>query len=155
MRRNRVAVWLLVPAIVLIAGSNNARSVETKEIKQVTCTGKVIDEEGQPITGVKISLHEMAYDEATYTFEPKLLGETQTVADGTFSFDETVEDNQYRYGYIVAEKQGFALGFDNWTMRDGDKELQIKLGPPKELTGIAVDENDKPVSDAEVAVMMK
>ncbi|MHC4204202.1 MAG: carboxypeptidase regulatory-like domain-containing protein [Planctomycetota bacterium] len=154
MRRNRVAVWCLVPAIVLIVGSNNARSAESKETKQVTCTGKVVDEQGQPIAGVKISLHEMVYDDATYTYDPKLLGQAQTVADGAFSFDETLEDNQYRYGYIVVEKQGFALSFDNWNMRDGDKELQIKLGPSKELTGIVVDENDNPVSDAEVAAML-
>lgn len=154
MRRNRVAVWCLVPAIIFIAGLNDAQSAESKKNKQVACTGKVVDEQGQPIAGVKISLHEMVYDEATYTYDPKPLGEAQTAIDGAFSFDETIEDNQYRYGYVIAEKEGLAIGFDNWNMRDGDKELQIKLGPPKELAGIVVDENDKPVSDAEVAVMM-
>ncbi len=154
MRRNRIAVSCLTLAIIFVAGLNNARSAESEKTKQVTCTGKVVDEQGQSMAGVKISLHEMVYDEATYTYDPKLLGEVQTGPDGTFSFEETIKDNQYRYGYIVAEKEGLALGFDNWSMRDGDKELQIKLGSPKELTGIVVDENDKPVSDAEVAVML-
>lgn len=37
-------------------------------------------------------------------------------------------------------------------MRDGNKELQIKQSQPKELAGIVVDENDKPVSDAQVSI---
>lgn len=151
MRINRTAVSCLALVIIFVAGINDAQSAESK---QVTCKGKVVDEQGQPISGVKILLNELAYDEATYTYDPKLLGEVQTGADGAFSFEETVEDNQYRYAFIVAQQEGFALGFDNWRMRDGDKELDIKLGPPKELAGIVVDENDKPVSDAEVAVML-
>jgi len=154
MHRNCVAVSCLALVIFLIAGSNDARIAETKQAKQVTCTGKVIDEQGRPIADVKVSLHEMIYDEATYTFDPKLLGQVQIGTGGGFSFEETVESNQYRYGYIVAVKEGLALGFDNWTMQDGNKELEIKLGQPKELSGIVVDEKDAPVSDAQVAVSM-
>ncbi len=35
-----------------------------------------------------------------------------------------------------------------------DKELEIKLGPPKELGGAVVDQNDKPIADAEVSIPM-
>ncbi|MHC4752913.1 MAG: carboxypeptidase regulatory-like domain-containing protein, partial [Planctomycetota bacterium] len=45
-----------------------------------------------------------------------------------------------------------AIGCGNWNMREGNKELEIKLGPPKELAGIVVDESDKPVSDAQVSI---
>lgn len=151
MRRNCLAVSCLGLSIIFITGLARAKS---EKAKQIACTGKVVDDQNRPIAGVKVALHEMVYDEATYTYDPKLLGELQTKADGVISFNETVEDNQYRYAYIVAEKQGLALGFDNWSMRDGDKELEIKLSQPEELAGIVVDEKDKPVSDAEVAVMM-
>lgn len=127
-------------------------SAKGADIKQVTCIGKVIDEQNRPIAGVKVSLFEMVFDEATYMYDPKLLGEAQTGIDGVFSFEETIQDNQYRSGQIVAEKEGLALGFDNWNMRDGDKAFEIKLGPLKELSGIVVDEKDMPVSDARVRI---
>jgi len=152
MRRNWMAVLCTVLTAVFLAALVHAQDTERKESKQVTCTGKVVDEPGRPMANVKVSLHEMVYDEATYTYDPKTLGEVQTGTDGVFSFNETVKDNQYRYGYIVAVKEGLALGFDNWTMQDGDKELEIKLGQPKELAGIVVDDKDSPVSDARVAV---
>jgi len=152
MRRNCVAVSCLVLAIIFIAGLNDARSAESEKTKQVICTGKVVDEEGRPIADVKVSLLEMVYDASTYTYDPNLIGQMQTGPDGAFSFNKTVKDNQYRYGYIVAEKQGLAFGFDNWSMRDGDKDLQIKLGRPKELAGIVVDDKDAPISDAQVAI---
>jgi protocatechuate 3,4-dioxygenase beta subunit len=149
-----MAAWCLALTILLIVDLGDIQSAENKEAKQVTCTGKVTDEQGRPIDGIKVSLLEMVYDEATYTYDPNLLGQVQTKTHGVFSFEETIEDNQYRYAYIVAEKEGLALGFDNWSLRDGDKEPEISLGRPKELAGIVVDENDKPVPDAEVAVML-
>jgi hypothetical protein len=154
MRRNHPLLFYLALTVFFIAGSNNAIKAESKETKQVTCTGKVVDEQGRPIADVKVSLHEMVYDEATYTYNPKALGKVQTGTDGVFSFEETVERNQYRYGYIVAVKEGLALGFDNWTMQDGDKDLEIKLGQPKDLAGIVVDEKDSPFSNAQVTVSM-
>ena len=154
MIRNWIAFLYISLIVFVLFGFTSTSIGQSKDIKQVTCTGKVVDEQGRPITDVKVSLHEMVYDEATYTFDPKLLGEMQTGTDGVFSFEETVEGNQYRYGYIVAEKEGLALGFDNWTMLDGNKELEIKLGPPKELSGIVVDDKDSPVSDVQVAVLM-
>ena len=154
MRKNWLAILYISSVIILLASLAQGQSTEGKDIKQVTCTGKVVDEQGRPMAGVKISLHEMVYDEMTYSYDPKLLGEVQTRADGAFSFNETVEDNQYRYGYIVAQKEGLALGFDNWSMRDGDKDLEIKLGQPKGLAGIVVDEKNVPVADAKVSVSM-
>ena len=154
MRMMWIATLCLGLAMNIITSPAQAQSTENKETKQVTCTGKIVDEQGRPMAGVTISLYEMVYDEETYTYDPKLLGELQTKADGAFSFNDTVEDNQYRFAYIVAEKDGLALGFDNWSMRDGDKELEIELGPPKELAGIIVDQMDKPVSDAKVALLI-
>jgi thiol-disulfide isomerase/thioredoxin len=130
------------------------QSTKSKDIKKVTCTGKVINEQSRPIAGVKVTLSEMVYDEKTYKYAPKLLGEVHTRTDGAFSFNETVEDNQYRDGYIIAQKEGLALSFDNWSLHDGHKDIEIKLSQPKELAGIVVDEENVPVVDAKVSVSM-
>ena len=144
-------LWICL-VVVILFDLTAAQSAESKATKQVTCTGKVIDDQDRPMAGVKVSLHEMVYDEATYSYDPKKLGEMQTGSDGAFSFEETIIDNQYRYGYIIADKEDLALGFDNWSMRDGDRELAITMGPSKELAGIVVDEKDVPVPDAQVIV---
>ncbi len=154
MSRNWTTLICVGLAIIVLSDFASASSAESKDVKQVTCSGKVVDEQGRPLVGAKVSLIEMVYDEATYTYDPNLVGQVQTAADGAFSFNEMVKGNEYRHGYIVAEKEGLALGFDNWVTRDGDKEFQIKLGQPKELAGIVVDEKDAPVSDAQVAMSM-
>jgi protocatechuate 3,4-dioxygenase beta subunit len=153
MRKNWIKILFTSLVFVFPAILVHAQGTESKE-KQVTCTGKVVDEQDRPVAGVKVSLIDMVYDEATYTYDPNIVGEEQTKTDGAFSFSETIKENQYRYGFIVADKEGLALGFDYWSMRDGDKELQIKLGSPKELAGIVVDEKDAPVSDAQVFISM-
>ena len=153
MRKNWIKILCTGLVFIFPAVLVHAQGTESKE-KQVTCTGKVIDEQDRPVAGAKVSLIEMVYDYATYTYDPNILGEVQTASDGAFSFEEAIKDDQYRYGILVADKEGLALGFDYWNMRDGDKELQIKLGPPKEVAGIVVDEKDTPVSDARVFISM-
>ena len=151
MRRNRLTVSYLGLMIIFISGLVQAQS---KQAKQITCTGKVVDDQNRPIAGVKVALHEMVYGQTVYSYDTKLIGEVTTRADGAFSFSTSVETDVYRYGYIVAEKEGLALSFANWRIREGDKELEIKLSRPEELSGIVVDENDKPVADAQVSIAM-
>jgi protocatechuate 3,4-dioxygenase beta subunit len=135
--------------IIFVAGLAPARS---EQAKQITCTGKVVDEQDRPIAGAKVTLTEMVYNEATRSYDTKLTGEVTTGTDGAFSFSTNAVSDVYRYGYIVAEKEGLALDFAGWRMRDGDKELQIKLGQSTELAGNVVDENNKPISDAQVSI---
>jgi len=145
--------------IIIITGlagarSTSGKSAQSEQAKQITCMGKVVDIQNQPITGAKVTLHEMVNNEATRSYDTMVIGEVTTETDGAFSFNTSAESDVYRYGYIVAEKEGLALGFANWRMRESDKELQIKLGQPKELAGVVVDENDKPVSGAQVSILM-
>lgn len=147
MLRNKAAfLWICLAIVVGIAGQ--AAAEETKEI---TCTGKVVDTGGQPIDGVKVSLYQTVYNQATNIPDSKLVSEIRTGADGAFSFKVSAESDGNRYGYIVAEKAGLALGIANWRMRQ-EQELEIKLGQAKELAGIIVDQSDKPISGAEVSV---
>jgi len=151
MRRNCIAVSCLGLTIIFITGLAQAQS---EQAKQITCTGKVVDDQNRPIAGVKVALHEMIYGPTANSYDTKLIGEIKTRADGAFSFSTSAESDVYRYGYIVAEKEGLALGFANWRMNEGDKGLEIKLGRPEELSGVVVDENDKPVADAQVSIAM-
>ena len=154
MHKMWIVTLCLGLAMNTIASPAQSQSIEKKETKQVTCTGKVVDEQGRPIAGVKVTLYEMPYNEATYTYDSKLDSEADTGTNGVFSFSVSLDSDAFRYGYIVAEKEGLALGFDNWIMQDGDKELEIRLGKPKELAGTIIDENGMPVSDAQVIISM-
>ena len=126
---------------------------KSEQPKQITWTGKVVDAQGQPIAGAKVRFYEMTLADTRYLQDATLVAEAMTKPDGAFSFSTTAESDSYRCGYIVAEKQGLALGLANWDMRQ-DQELDIKLGQAKELAGVIVDENGKPVSDAAVSILM-
>jgi protocatechuate 3,4-dioxygenase beta subunit len=134
---------------IFVAGIAPVRS---EQAKQITCTGKVVDEQDQPIAGVKVTLHGIIYNEEIRSYNTKVTGEVTTGTDGAFSFSTNAVSDVYRYGYIVAEEEGLALGFANWNLREGDKQFQIKMGRPKELAGIVVDENNKPIFNAEVSI---
>jgi len=151
MRRNCLAISCLGLMIIFITGLARA---QTEEAKQVTCTGKVVDEQNRPIAGVKVALNEMAYGQTANLYDTRLIRQVTTGTDGAFSFSTSAESDFYRYGYIVADKEGQALSFANWRIREGNKELEIKLGQSEELSGIVVDENDKPVADAQVSISM-
>jgi len=124
-----------------------------EETKEIACTGKVVDAEGGPIAGTRVALYRITYDYTANTSESKLAGEVKTTGDGVFSFKAVVESGGYPNGYMVAEKEGLALGWIDWEMRD-NQQRDITLAEPKELSGIVVDEAGKPVADADVGVWL-
>ena len=148
MRKN----WTIILCLMLLAGINNNSFAD--DANQITCTGKVVDNQGQPLAGVKVALHVLTYGQIPNPYDSKLIEEVTTRVNGEFSFSTTAKSDVFRYGYIVAVKEGLALGFANWRMDEGNKEIQIKLDQPKELAGIVVDEKDKPVSGAQVSISM-
>ena len=125
--------------------------------KEITCTGKVVDAEDRPMEGVKVTLYETKYNRQTSTYDVNTVDQAETGSDGTFSFKFVNEDSSYRHFYIVAQKEGLAPDFDDWSTRDGDKEFLLKLDKGKVLEGMVIDENDKPVAEAAVSIslMMK
>ncbi len=134
--------WSAILCLVLLFSFLSNSTAE--EAKKISCTGKAVDAQGRPIADAKVSLYER---------DSKLAAEVTTEADGAFSFSTSAESDSYRYGYIVAEKEGLALGCGSWDM-EKDKALELKLGQAKELAGVVVDENDKPVTQAEVGIYM-
>jgi len=124
-----------------------------QETKEISCTGKVINTEGKSIAGAKVTLYQVTYDYQANTAESKLAGEVTTTSDGVFSFKAVVESSSNINGYIVAEKEGLALGWAEWDMRD-NQQRDIILSEPKELSGTIVDEDGKSVLGAKVSVWL-
>jgi uncharacterized GH25 family protein len=152
MRQNWMPA-LCVGLMVIFATNPAPAQGRSEQAKQITCAGKVVDAQGHPIAGTKVRFYEMTLGDAPYSQDVTRVAEATTKPDGAFSFSASAESHDYRNGYIVAEKQGLALGFANWDMRQ-DQELAIKLGQAEELAGVVVDESGKPVSDALVSILM-
>ena len=143
--------WIILYCLGLLFLSTS-RSIAQKP-EEVTCTGTVIDTQGHPVAGAKVTLHEFVYDEKNSSGNFRLTSEMTTGADGTFSFRRTLDSNSRPYSYIIAEKEGLAIGWTNWDVRrEQAGDLEIKLDQAKELTGVVVDENDKPVAHSEVSI---
>jgi len=151
MRKIRITTLCMVLSLIFLTNSEQAQSGENTKGGQITCTGKVVDEHGEPIAGAKVRLFEMFYGDPSSSRDAKLAGDVTTGADGAFSFNSSAESDGFRYGYIVAEKEQLAIGVGNWPMRQ-DKKIEIKLGRAQELLGIVVDQSGKPVSGADVSI---
>ncbi|UCF14897.1 MAG: carboxypeptidase regulatory-like domain-containing protein, partial [Phycisphaerales bacterium] len=152
-KRSILVLWTSF-SMIFLASSAQAQSSKNQETKQIKCTGKVVDEQNRPIADVNVALHEMIYNETASSYDTKLTGQVSTRTDGAFSFTRHIDTGVYRYGYLIAEKEGWALGWANWRMQDGDTELEIKLSPPDTLAGVVVDSNNEPISQAEVSFYM-
>jgi len=151
---NRIA--LLCIALAIVAGPATVRSQGTgvvqtsKDPQRITFTGKVVDGRGQLIAGVKVGLHTISFGDTGYAYDVKLVREAVTDADGAFSFS-AVRSEQYQQGVIVAEQKGLAIGWAYWGMRQ-DQQQDIRLGEPKRLSGVVVDEDDSHLAGAEVFI---
>jgi len=122
-----------------------------QQTKEVTFTGRVIDTEGKPIAGAKVTAYEMVSDGIAGNILLHKVWEMTTKGDGTFFFTTLPKPARGIFfdGYIVATKQDLALGWTVWNMRE-NIESNVQLGEPEKLKGVIVDEKGKPVDRAEV-----
>ena len=144
MRRNGAA--LLCLGLVMYLSSYSA----ALERKEMICTGKVVDAGGRPVTGAKVGFHQIVSGDFAYTYDVKPAAETTTKADGMFSL-AVARSSDYVNGVVVARKQGLAMGWAEWRMRE-DQQRDIKLGQPQPLTGIVVNEGGKPLAEVGVFI---
>ena len=117
---------------------------------KVTCIGKVVDVQGMPIAGAKVTAYEMYSDGIAGNMLLRQAGEVKTAEDGAFIFTMPKRERGIFIDcYIVAIKQNLALGWAEWDMRK-DLESNIQLGEPARLEGVIVDNAGKPIAGAEV-----
>ena len=113
MRRNSVVVSCLALVILFCVGLNDARSAESKETEQVTCSGKIVDEQGRPVVGAKVGLYKLILNMELLSFNVELAQTTTTKDDGTFTFETMAEDSNARNQAIILvdkERIGFRVG---------------------------------------------
>ncbi|MBP8303950.1 MAG: carboxypeptidase regulatory-like domain-containing protein [Phycisphaerae bacterium] len=116
----------------------------------VHCTGKVMDPNGQPIEGVKVSLYRVLV-QRTVTLIPQPSPEVVTAIDGAYSLPLRTVFSVHETKIILAQKEGCALGWAHWDT-DMDHKADIELGPPSFLGGQVVDPCGAPVKRATVRI---
>jgi protocatechuate 3,4-dioxygenase beta subunit len=141
----------VVTAIILAVFLGTASSTWATEAKPITFSGKVIDSNNQPIQGAKVSAYEFTEGALNGTFKVRLLEEATTGPDGTFSF-KADSGPVHAETTLVARKPGLAMGWALHPTRDTDKQRDIILGQPKQMSGVVVDANNKPLDGATVFV---
>ncbi len=130
-----------------------ARSGSDDETAQITFSGRVLDARGQPIPDVKLTRYQLTYGGSPYLRQADLMEERSTSADGAFTFTAPGESDTYRESSIIARKDGLAMGWAVWQMRENE-QIDITLGEPKELAGEVFDENGAAVADARVSITL-
>ncbi len=143
-------VLILLLSLGLLAGF--AGYSFAREAKEIKCSGKVIDDQGKPVAGAKVTLFNVTVVMETSEFDVKPVQNVITKADGVFTLKMPNNYNDSTEQLlIVVEKEGQAIGWANWHSRK-NLEIDIVLGKPKVLAGQIIDESDNPVSDAEVSM---
>ena len=133
------------------AASAAPTATAPQKTAQIAFTGRVLDPQGQPVADARVTLYWAAWEPASVRPKVERAEEKTTGADGAFAFTVARESEIYRDGCIVVRKEGRALGWAAWPMRE-DQKTDLTLGDPKELAGAVVDETSKPIAEATVSV---
>ena len=140
-----------------LAGGEAAKAVGGEVGNAGECWGKVVDQNGTAVEGARVRLFGPSLLPGFCVLgdvEIPLLGETRTDSEGSFSI-MAVPDRRETWddASVVAEKQGFALGWAEW---EAEKEtgVTIRLLPPSVLAGNVVDEEGQPIVGAEVRALL-
>jgi uncharacterized GH25 family protein len=150
---------ILITAIIISIFFNvNKVFASPAEETKVKCSGKVVDDKGQAVNEAKVQFHTLSIStgSGSVSFDRKLAGEITTKTDGLFSFEMPKKDETAgrEMSFIIAQKEGLAIGWVNWDMKADKKDIEIKLAEAKELAGVVVDSNDKPIADAQVSIFI-
>lgn len=151
MHQRWIGILCISIAAIIHMSAIEIRSDESK-VKQITCTGKVLDEQGGAIADVKIKLYAVEIEFGSLSYNLKCTQEVTTDTEGCFELKSAVGDSVYsEQAVILADKEDLAIGWANWRLRE-NANVEIALSPPKVLAGTVVDENGKPISDADVGI---
>ncbi len=151
MHQHWIGILCISVAAIVHMSAAEIRSAESKT-GQITCTGKVLDEQGGAIADVNIKLYAVEVELGSLSYNLKCTQESTSDAEGRFTLQSAAGDSVYsEQAIILADKEGLALGWANWRLRE-NASVEIALGPPKVLAGTVVDENGNPVGGAEVGI---
>jgi len=139
---------MIVVAIVFIS---QAIAEQTKEI---TCSGKVVDNDGRPIAKAKVVFY---YNHSRWGLGNRIVEETSSATDGSFVFKRPLTYSStagYPYGrdsfVILATHPDYALGWYK-IARDQEKPgYELVLTEPKSQTVTVTDHAGNPLPGARV-----
>jgi protocatechuate 3,4-dioxygenase beta subunit len=121
----------------------------TNATKTVRCAGTVVDANGKPVPGAVVQCYQYGSGGTPYVgneWEAKQQSTTGT--DGTFEFQVSPVST-----LLLGRKPGLAPAWAQyWNLTKDTTNQRLILTPPTTLTGVVVDQADKPVADAEVWV---
>ena len=142
-----LVISLCLPAIVAVGQKG----------KPVRLRGQVVNSNAQPVAGAEVVAFEKCLDYYRSVDYAKMLTSVQrTDNDGRFLLNVT-PTSQYDT-YVVARKEGFALGWDALSYNHDYKaqgKFYIILEKPNELAGKVVDAEGAPVAGATVWALPK
>jgi len=127
-----------------------------EENQKLTIAGQVVDYMARPVEGAQVAVYEQLYNYSTGQEYAELLDQTKrTDINGRFVLNANI-CSWYRV-FIVARKEGFALGWDVLTqgVRERADNNYIILEEPCVLAGIVVDENGDPIAGAKIRALPK
>jgi hypothetical protein len=144
-RRILFAVLVCLPLVSAIG----------RESKPVILRGKVVNYKAEPIAGAEVVAYEKYSEYNHLPVQVKMLTSVQrTDSDGKF-YMNVMPISQYDT-YVVARKEGFALGWDALSYNHDYKvedNFHIILEKPHALAGKVVDANGAPVANSTVQVL--
>jgi len=120
--------------------------------EKITCSGTVVDSDDNPLSDVKLSLYLIQYRGITGGRNSELFETKSADSAGKFTFEidrDILMNSSFRL--IVAEKEGFSLGWYFWSGRE-DSKPTIVLTEPAVFKGKVVDVDQKPVINAKIRV---
>ncbi len=122
-------------------------------VKQVACSGMVVDWRGRPVAGAEVVGCELLYDYAAGRTSWAAPSRTTTGQDGRFQLQVSAERKNYIW--VVAFKEGLALAWQGVRFTDSSQDMAVRLGEPAVLAGTVVDEAGNGVSGATVRLCLK
>lgn len=141
---------LFCSQLPLISGVRPLKAGEP-DAGRIVFRGRVLDHQGKPVAGAAVRFYQLDISESDILVTAERTGEEVTSSDGVFSFAASKLWEGHRQGSIIARKEGLALGWVVWLLRQ-DEQADIVLGEPKDLRGLVVDQGGRPVGDARVGV---
>jgi protocatechuate 3,4-dioxygenase beta subunit len=122
-------------------------------VKQVDCSGTVVDWRGYPVADAEVVGCEQLYDYACGRTSWAAPSRMITGQDGRFHLQVSADRKDYIY--IVSWKKGLALGWQSIRFGRSEQDMLVRLGEPAVLAGTVVDEAGRGVSGATVRLCLK
>ena len=120
--------------------------------KKMTCSGKVVDSQKQPIAKVKVGLYKVKISTQTYSYDTELVQQVTTKDDGGFVLEKEAGDDVPSQFVVLAEKEGLAMGWVNWRKIKENLETEITLTKAMILAGKVVDGSGDPIGDVDITI---